>query len=1110
MATGTITATSTLICPDSKLGGHTTQSINIPTSNTTYYCDVSFVDNAECFFTMSAYAGTRYPLALFDSVITLNNCQFYVQFNNLSTISTDGVTPIGTGEGCESAFWDFGNGMTSTDYNGSTVYTTPGTYDVMLISYLGGGSCADTIIKTLTLEYPSASPSLAGPTDRCAGNLPDTVMALNGVSYLWISDDTTSTWTDSVVVVTPTADTVLRCIVTNADGCTDTLQHAILVHPVFDLYDTLTLCTSQLPLVWGDTTLAAGTQDGTYAVARQTAFGCDSSATLSLTVNDVSSGDTSVVACDQFTWHDSVYTASTTASYTTTNAHGCDSTVTLHLTVRASSHGTGYDTVASSALPYSYHDHTLTGDTTVQVILTNAEECDSTIDFHLTVIWQTYSTLYDTVCKSELPYTWNHRTFTEAGTQYDTLSNAAGADSLLTMVLHVLPTWHLDFLDTICSNQSASFGDSTYSTAGDYTHALLTTAGCDSLRTLHLTVLSTSAGDTSATACDQFTWHDSLYTASTTASYTTTNAHGCDSTVTLHLAVYPSVSINDADTICQNQLANGYTWRDTVLYTAPDSGIYTRTRTTVHGCDSTLTLALSVMPNTASTVFDTIVENQAATWQFNGIAVPTDTTDMLVTITNHWGCDSVINYNLHVWRNSHVTIDSSICDNLTSTFSWYGHPYADTLRHTLTDSHGADSVVTLLMHTLPSAQTTLYDTICQGTVYSFADTLVDQAGDYTASLLTTYGCDSVVTLHLVVLPSFQVDVYDTIRPGDVIYYDSNVYTQAGDYTLRHTAANGCDSIVVLHLSEIRYTEIRHSDTICQGDTLYFHTRPLTATGIYTDTTFSPDRLSDTVWVEDLSVVPYHTVSIESDYTCLDPPHYTLVARTDAPYIRWTSRPDDGILPSEKDTIAVNPDDPTTYYLTADDRPEPLCPSTVTLVHIEPVVARISSHPDHLTDDLRLLKAQNVSIGTLDEHRWTVWYNENPFTWDTANTILLDVPYTVDSVVLQLTVSNGLCADTASVTVLNLSDAIYLPNVFTPDKPTNNTFYAVGKGILEFEIWVPQHRHQRALERHPQRTHLSPRHLRLPLPLHHHAGPQRLADAHRNCHHTEINAKQEDY
>ena len=601
---------------------YTTQSINIPTSNTTYYCDVSFVDNAECFFTMSAYAGTRYPLALFDSVITLNNCQFYVQFNNLSTISTDGETPIGTGEGCESAFWDFGNGMTSTDYNGSTVYTTPGTYDVMLISYLGGGSCADTIIKTLTLEYPSASPSLAGPTDRCAGNLPDTVVALNGVSYQWITDDTTSTWTDSVVVLTPTADTVLRCIVTNADGCTDTLQHAILVHPVFDLYDTLTLCTSQLPFAWGDTTLAAGTQDGTYAVARQTAFGCDSSATLSLTVNDVSSGDTTAVACDQFAWHDSVYTASTTASYTTTNVHGCDSTVTLHLTVRASSHGTGYDTVASSALPYSYHGHTLMGDTTVQVILTNAEGCDSTIDFHLTVIWQTYSTLYDTVCESELPYTWNHRTFAEAGTLYDTLPNAAGADSLLTMVLHVLPSWHLDFYDTICSNQSASFGDSTYSTAGDYTHALLTTAGCDSLRTLHLAVLSTSTGDTSASACDQFTWHDSLYTASTTATHITTGYQGCDSTVTLHLTVNRSSTSTYYDTCTENQLPHSF---HSITAHGDTAGAQTII-VNVAGCDSVITYHLHVLWNNRTTVHDTVCDSElpyTATRQLRLATAPT-------------------------------------------------------------------------------------------------------------------------------------------------------------------------------------------------------------------------------------------------------------------------------------------------------------------------------------------------------------------------------------------------------------------------------------------------------------------------------------------------------
>ena len=33
----------------------------------TYFCQLSFIDNPQCHFTMSAFAGARYPLALFDS-----------------------------------------------------------------------------------------------------------------------------------------------------------------------------------------------------------------------------------------------------------------------------------------------------------------------------------------------------------------------------------------------------------------------------------------------------------------------------------------------------------------------------------------------------------------------------------------------------------------------------------------------------------------------------------------------------------------------------------------------------------------------------------------------------------------------------------------------------------------------------------------------------------------------------------------------------------------------------------------------------------------------------------------------------------------------------------
>ena len=112
--------------------------------------------------------------------------------------------------------------MTSTDYNGSTVYTSPGSYDVMLVSYLGGGSCADTIVKTLVLEYPSATPAIYGRTDRCMGDPADTIIVQNGVSYQWVGGDSASAG-DSVLVLAPATDTVVRCVVTSVAGCTDTL-----------------------------------------------------------------------------------------------------------------------------------------------------------------------------------------------------------------------------------------------------------------------------------------------------------------------------------------------------------------------------------------------------------------------------------------------------------------------------------------------------------------------------------------------------------------------------------------------------------------------------------------------------------------------------------------------------------------------------------------------------------------------------------------------------------------------------------------------------------------------------------------------------------------------
>ena len=84
------------------------------------------------------------------------------------------------------------------------------------------------------------------------------------------------------------------------------------------------------------------------------------------------------------------------------------------------------------------------------------------------------------------------------------------------------------------------------------------------------------------------TWIDGItYTASNnTATYTLTNAVGCDSVVTLNLTINYAANDTIVDTA-----VNEYVWNGT---TYTESGTYTYISETINGCDSIVTLILTV------------------------------------------------------------------------------------------------------------------------------------------------------------------------------------------------------------------------------------------------------------------------------------------------------------------------------------------------------------------------------------------------------------------------------------------------------------------------------------------------------------------------------------
>ena len=111
---------------------------------------------------------------------------------------------------------------------------------------------------------------------------------------------------------------------------------------------------------------------------------------------------------------------------------------------------------------------------------------------------------------------------------------------------------------------------------------------------------------------------------------------------------------------------------------------------------------------------------------------------------------------------------------------------------------------------------TLYDTICQGEVYTseLFPNGITRAGRYTASGVSSLGCDSNVILYLTVV---DVNSYLTVNlcEGDTYSFGGQTITGAGVYTDTATNSRGCDSITVL---TVTYTAKYYEETayFCEG------------------------------------------------------------------------------------------------------------------------------------------------------------------------------------------------------------------------------------------------------------------------------------------------------
>ena len=157
-------------------------------------------------------------------------------------------------------------------------------------------------------------------------------------------------------------------------------------------------------------------------------------------------------------------------------------------------------------------------------------------------------------------------------------------------------------------------------------------------------------------------------------------------------------------------------------------------------------------------------------------------------------------------------ISATICEGQVYTENNFNVSEAGVYTQTLTSVNGCDSIVTLTLNVNPVFNTELTATICEGTSYTENGFNVNEAGTYTQTLQTEFGCDSIVNLTLSVNPIFDTTITATINAGETYAEFGFNESEAGTYVQNLQTVNGCDSTITLILDvNSSLMDVEHSE-----------------------------------------------------------------------------------------------------------------------------------------------------------------------------------------------------------------------------------------------------------------------------------------------------------
>ncbi len=385
-------------------------------------------------------------------------------------------------------------------------------------------------------------------------------------------------------------------------------------------------------------------------------------------------------------------------------------------------------------------------------------------------------------------------------------------------------------LDWVSGTTFVYTPNSAYSGSDSFTYKL--TFGTNDIieyGTVHITVTPRPQRTINQHACESFTWTgytNQTYTQDGTWQYIKVNPSGCDSLITLNLTIHHATE----ETLPAMESCDEFTWHGTT-YTS--SGLYDYETTNQWGCQHVQHLPLTI--HHSDTVEMSVSACEEYTWHNETYNT---SGDKLFWTTNVHGCDRL--------EILHLTISDAFreVENITECDEYYWPRTGRTYTQSIIDSvsvagaqGGCDSTFVLNL-TLHYADEVMLDPVSACDSFDWYGVTYEESDLLSHQTVNEWGCERIEHLPLTINHSETVEL-QPVTVCDELEWHGQVYTQSGTCYFDTINQFGCNLRYVLPLT-VHYGDTIDYEHVEACDSYLWNGQTITETGLYTQQSFTPE------------------------------------------------------------------------------------------------------------------------------------------------------------------------------------------------------------------------------------------------------------------------------